>query len=235
MVDLQADRHHPIKRRRPLAAGELSLRTGLIAAVVSGAAAFAVASALPARFVAALLIYLVLTTAYSLGLKRMVAIDVLALAALYTVRLWAGSAAADVPISRWLIAFSLCVFLSLALMKRYTELLDLDAGDATLRARGRGYIVNDARLIRLFGPIFGLLAAVVMMCYVTGETSRQYYHRPAWLWLVGPLLAVWLGRMWWLAHRGRMHSDPVLFAVRDWPSYVLGALIVAVGVAASIA
>ena len=78
----------------------------------------------------------------------------------------------------------------------------------------------------------GLLAAVVVMFYVTGEASREYYSRPELLWLVGPLLAVWVGRMWWLAHRGRMHSDPVLFAVRDWPSYVIGGLIVVVGVAA---
>ena len=235
MADVQADRHHPAKRKRPFAAGELSLGAGLIAAVALAAAAFGVAAALPARFVLMLVIYLGLTTAYSFGLKRVVALDVLTLAALYTQRLWAGGAAADVWISPWLIAFSLCVFLSLALMKRYTELLDLDPTDVTGRARGRGYIVGDARLIRLFGPVMGLLAAAVMMFYVTGEASRQYYQRPALLWLVGPLLAVWLGRMWWAAHRGRMHSDPVLFAVRDWPSYVIGLLIAAVGVLATIA
>jgi len=232
-LDRDRDRAHPTKRTRPLASGAVSPSLGLTLAVGLVGAAFALAAAtLPATFVGVLAAYTVVTLAYSLRLKRVAVLDVLVLAGLYALRLVAGGAATAVPVSAWLLAFSLFFFLALALLKRYVELRQMETGDAP-SDNGRGYHADDAAIVRGMGPATGLLAVLVFALYTTSPDVAELYAHPDLLWLATPALVYWTLRMWLLAHRGRVHDDPVLFAVKDPASYAVAAVVAAVLWAAS--
>lgn len=223
LLDLDADRRHPRKRRRPFASGALPLRGGLLASVLCGLAAFALASALSAGFVGMLLVYAVLTLAYSLVLKRIAMLDVVTLAGLYTLRMLGGAVAVPVPASSWLLAFSMFLFLSLAMVKRHAELRTLAASGASALA-GRGYVADDLPLVRSLGTASGYLSVLVFALYINSAASLALYARPAVLWLLAPLLLYWISRVWLLAGRGAMHDDPVVFALTDRVSLVVLAL-----------
>jgi len=224
LLDAEADRRHPYKRHRPVAAGAVGRRAAAWAVPVLLAAGLALASAwLPATFGLLLLLYLALTVAYTLYLKRLVVVDVLVLAGLYTLRVLAGGHAAGVEVSPWLLAFSMFLFLSLAFVKRYTELRTADAGAGETR---RGYTADDAELLKSFGTASGYLSVLVLALYINqSREAAHLYRRPEALWLIGPCLLYWLTRVWLLAHRGRLHDDPVVFTVKDPASYAVGALI----------
>lgn len=228
LLDLASDRRHPRKRKRPFAAGTLPLTAGLIAAPALTLAAFALALAIAPLFALTLLGYYVLTLAYSFRLKRIVMLDVVVLAALYTIRIVAGAAAIAQPLSFWLLAFSMFIFLSLAMLKRYTELRVLQANGWS-NAEGRGYRVDDLGLIQSLGAASGYLSVLVLALYINSTASEALYHRPEVLWLLCPLLLYWISRVWVVAHRGQMHDDPVIYAMVDRVSrvvLVLGALVV---------
>jgi len=224
LLDAEADRRHPYKRRRPVAAGALGVRGAAWASTALLAAGLALALAwLPASFGLWLLLYLALTVAYTTFLKRLVVVDVLVLAALYTLRVLAGGHAAGVEVSPWLLAFSMFLFLSLAFVKRYTELRTVADGAALAR---RGYAAPDAELLRNFGTASGYLSVLVLALYINQSREVTHlYRRPELLWLIGPCLLYWLTRVWLLAHRGRLHDDPVVFTVKDPTSYALGAAV----------
>jgi len=213
LVDLEADRRHPRKRLRPFAAGDLSLSVGLIAAPLLTLAGFAIASALSLRFVLALGGYYALTVGYSFLFKRIAMLDTVVLAGLYTIRIIAGTFAIEVGLSFWLLAFSMFLFLSLAMIKRYTELLGLLQAGAGNGARG--YALDDLSLIQSLGAASGYLSVLVLALYINSTASELLYHRPQMLWLLCPALLYWISRAWLLAHRGAMHDDPVVFAVSD--------------------
>ena len=228
LLDVEADRRHPTKRHRPFAAGTLSPSTGLLLVpLLLGIAFLASLGTLPATFVELLAIYIVLTTAYSLLLKRLAVVDVLVLAALYTLRVLAGIAAAQVRFSTWLLAFSMFLFLSLAFLKRFTEVSAME-GAATEQVRRRGYIRGDREWLGSMGGASGYLSVLVLALYINSEQVVALYRAPLLLWLVCPLLLFWTSRMWLLAHRGRIHDDPIVATVRDPVSYVLGALVAVV-------
>jgi len=225
ILDLDADRRHPTKRYRPFAAGTLSPALGVV--LVPGLLGIAFAttwSSLPSSFLELLAIYVVLTSVYSLHLKRVPVLDVLLLAALYTLRVLAGIAASQVRFSTWLLAFSMFLFLSLAFLKRYTEVSAMDGAD-TEQVRGRGYIRGDREWLGSMGGASGYLSVLVLALYINSEQVVALYRRPVLLWLVCPLLLFWISRMWLLAHRGRIHDDPIVATVRDPASYVLGVLV----------
>jgi 4-hydroxybenzoate polyprenyltransferase len=225
VLDLEADRRHPTKRYRAFASGALSPALGIV--LVPGLLAIAYAlsySSLPARFLELLTIYVVLTTAYSLYLKRVAVVDVLLLAGLYTLRVLAGIAAAQVRFSAWLLAFSMFLFLSLAFLKRYTE-VNAMVGDAAEQVRRRGYLRGDREWLGSMGGASGYLSVLVLALYINSEQVVALYRDPLLLWLVCPLLLFWTSRMWLLAHRGRIHDDPIVATVRDPMSYVTGALV----------
>jgi len=223
LLDLGADRLHPRKRRRPFAAGALPLLAGPVAAIALLAGSFVLAWFVAPAFLEVLLCYYVLTTAYSLRFKRIVMLDVVVLAMLYTTRILAGAAAVKTFPSFWLLAFSMFIFLSLAMVKRYTELVSaLKLGKVT--ASGRGYNVDDIPLIQSMGSSSGYLAVLVLALYIDSTASQALYTRPHYLWLLCPLLLYWISRVWAIAHRGIMHDDPVVFAVMDNVSRVLLAL-----------
>jgi 4-hydroxybenzoate polyprenyltransferase len=232
LLDLPSDRQHHRKRNRPFAAGTLPLIAGPIAAVLLLIAGFGLAFFVSHQFVAVLLGYYLLTSAYSIRLKRIMMLDVVVLATLYTTRILAGIAAIHTKPSFWLLAFSMFIFLSLAMVKRYTELLALQAS-GKVTASGRGYDVDDIPLIQSMGSSSGYLAVLVLALYIDSTASMSLYRHPHYLWMLCPLLLYWISRTWAIAHRGVMHDDPVVFAVMDRTSQILG-VIAAVIVAAAI-
>lgn len=253
MLDLEADRHHARKRRRPFAAGDLSPIAGVLTSALFFAASLGLAIALPhvlvtlsphfpvegpGSFLEYLAIYVLVTMAYSLRLKRMALVDVIVLSGLYTIRLLAGSAAAAVPISPWLAAFSIFFFLSLAFVKRFSELeamLDGTEAPATVAVKGRGYRVSDLEQVRSFGTASGCASVVVFVFYIgLNEAARGLYPHYARLWLLVPVLLLWLFRLWLLASRGDLHEDPVVYAITDRRSLLLGVLVVAIMISAAI-
>lgn len=220
LLDLAADRQHHRKRNRPFAAGHLPLLAGPVAAVVLLVVSFGLAAFLHEIFVAVLAGYYLLTSAYSLRFKRIVMLDVVVLATLYTSRIVAGTAAIHSKPSFWLLAFSMFIFLSLAMVKRYIELLSAQKA-GKINASGRGYDVGDIPLIQSLGAASGYLSVLVLALYIDSPDSRALYHHPHYLWLLCPLLLYWISRTWAIAHRGIMHDDPVVFAVTDKLSRVL--------------
>lgn len=229
LVDVQDDRHHLRKRHRPFSSGALSLMWGWAAwpTLLLLAAAFSVAH-MPVLFTASLGIYFVLTVAYSLKLKQIAVVDVLTLAALYTLRIIAGAAAIGVPVSFWLLLFSMFIFLSLALIKRYSELkVARDAGK-TGALRGRGYEPDDLELVSSFGASAGFIAVLVLALYIQDGQSAHLYATPQLIWLACPVMLFWISRAWLIAHRGQMHDDPIVFALKDKVSWGVGIFMIAV-------
>jgi 4-hydroxybenzoate polyprenyltransferase len=223
LLDLSADRQHQRKRHRPFAAGRLPLLHGLLIAPLLTVCGLLVALACSPAFAGVLLIYYAATLAYSLRLKRVVMLDVVLLAGLYTVRIIGGTIAIDAELSFWLLAFSMFIFLSLALLKRYTELHAMLARGRTT-ASGRGYGVDDLPLLQSLGAAAGYIAVMVMALYINSPESIELYRNPKLLWFICPVLLYWVSRAWVIAHRGDMHDDPIVFAATDRPSQVVAVL-----------
>ena len=232
LLDLESDRAHPRKKNRPFATARLSIAFGIVAVPLLIGASIAIGKFLGSAFLLVLLVYLLLTVIYTLVLKRVVLIDCLVLATLYTVRIIAGAVAVSVTLSFWLLAFSVFIFLSLALLKRYAELkVQMQEGKST--AHGRGYMVSDAPLLQTFGASSGYISALVIALYVRSEDVVSLYAKPFGIWLVIPILLFWVSWVWLKAARGEMHDDPIVFAAKDRTSLVLAALIVGVFVYAA--
>ena len=219
LADLEADRAHPFKRRRPLAAGDFPLVLAACLLPLLAVAGFGFGLAAGPRFAVSLLVYLAVTTAYSARLKRVAILDVLTLAGLYVVRIVGGGLTAGVVLSPWLIAFSMFLFLSIALAKRCAELRNAeDAQD--FESRRRGYSPADFDQLARFGTSSAYLSALVLALYIHAAETGVLYKRPLWLWGLVPLMIYWTNRVWLEVSRGKMHEDPVLFALRDKASWV---------------
>jgi len=227
LLDIEADRRHPRKRLRPFASGDLSAFTG--AGIVAAFLLLALLGArlLPMTFYMWLLLYLATTLAYSTYLKRVVLVDVMVLAGLYTLRLQAGGAATQTPISHWLAGFSIFLFLSLAFVKRFAELQNMRASGSTPK-NGRGYLVVDLDQLRAFGTASAFASVVVFANYISGRDVVLLYQQAKFLWLIVPLMILWLCRVWLLASRGELNEDPVIFAITDRTSLLIGVGVVAV-------
>jgi 4-hydroxybenzoate polyprenyltransferase len=221
MLDLESDRRHPTKCKRPFAACALPVSTGVVLAPALLLAGAAVCLLLPPAFSALLATYYVLTLAYSLRLKQVVMLDVLVLAGLYTVRIFGGSLAVGVPTSSWLMMFSMFLFLSLALVKRLSEVRRLRQANET-SAHGRGYLAQDYEQLASLGAAAGQVSVLVLALYITSKEVTALYSHHEWLWLLCPIMLYWVGRVWVLAHRGLVNEDPLVFALRDRVSYVVG-------------
>jgi 4-hydroxybenzoate polyprenyltransferase len=225
LFDLPEDRQHPVKRERPFASGRLSVKAGLVMVPVLLVSAFLGAVLLlPLEFVGILAMYYLLTLAYSLDLKRRMIVDVMTLAALYTIRVIAGGAAFGLILTFWILAFSMFVFLSLAMVKRYAELHAAAELGRLGQTPGRGYRPSDMSMVAVLGAVSGYLAVLVLALYIHDEGTVHLYAHPETIWLAVPLLLFWISRVWMLAHRGQMNEDPLLFAVRDRVSVVVGLL-----------
>jgi 4-hydroxybenzoate polyprenyltransferase/phosphoserine phosphatase len=224
LLDVHADRRHPTKRMRPLSAGTLPLGWAMATLPPLAMAAIVVSTTLPPAFGVALAGYAVAAIAYSLAVKHVAWLDALWLAGLYTLRIYLGALAISVPVSGWLAAFSLFAFASLALLKRFTEIRSLAGRPGVTRARG--YREADSRRVELLGWVCALVAAGVLVFYFRSGTVQTLYREPHLLWGVAPLLLYLLLEVWWAARAGRMHEDPVWYAIRRPVTYfVLGAVL----------
>jgi 4-hydroxybenzoate polyprenyltransferase len=222
LLDIEADRQHPRKRKRTFASGDLSAAAGMAISAVFLAASFIGAVLfLPHTFLSWLTLYLVTTLAYSLALKRIVILDVVVLSALYTLRMLAGAAATVTFISPWLAAFAIFIFLSLAMVKRFSELQNVRNAGGQL-SNGRGYLLNDIEQIRSFGTSSAFASVVVLAVYIGQPDMLSLYHHHVRMWLMPPLLILWLCRVWLLASRGELDEDPVVFALTDPMSLLMG-------------
>lgn len=217
--DLAADRAHPRKSRRPFASGQAPIVAGLTlvpAMLLAGAALGAVTSGWPA-----LVVYLAVSLAYNFRFKEKPLIDVFTLAGLYTLRLFGGSLAGGYGMSLWLLAFSSFLFLSLAVVKRVSELRRLRGSASGSRAPRRGYTTEDVAILEMFGVAASFTSALVLSLYVQSVTAWSHYGNPTMLWGSIPLLLFWQCRLWLSTSRGHMHDDPIIFAVRDRVSWTV--------------
>lgn len=233
-LDVEADRQHPRKKHRALASGALNGKFLWLLVPVLLALGLAIAFLLlPILFGASLVLYLVITTVYSAYLKRVLIVDVLLLAALYALRVLSGGFATEIPVSPWLLAFSMFLFLSLAFVKRYAELRNSETHRVSEMSR-RNYATGDSELLKSFGAVSGYLSVLVLVLYINSKEVVALYRSPTILWLIGPCLLYWITRVWLLAHRGEMDEDPILFTVKDWPSYLVGVAVALVIIAATL-
>ncbi len=233
LLDLEADRHHHKKKNRPFAAGTIDVQRGLLVVVVLLLAGLGLALLLPVGFQLSLVAYLVATLLYSLALKRVASLDVILLAGLYTLRIIAGGFATGIQLSFWLLAFSMFIFLSLALVKRVAELVEVRKRDAASnqtsgKLRGREYATEDIAVLQSLGSSSGYLAVLVLALYINSEEVFTLYRGPEFLWLIAPLLLLWITRLWVVTARGYMDEDPIFYAVKDpetWATILIVLLI----------
>jgi len=222
--DIPADRGHPKKRLRPFASGKLSIGIGLQMAACLLLAGMGIAAVwLPPAFLGLIVLYVAANFLYSGLGKQLPILDVMMLACMYALRLEAGAVAAGVPLSSWMLTFSLFFFTSLAFSKRYTELRRLQADDR-LKASGRGYMFDDVTLVEHLGTASGYVSVLVLALYMNSPEMRAIYGDSRSLWLICPLVLYWVTRLWLLAKRGHLDDDPVVFAIRDRPSLAIAAI-----------
>jgi len=224
MMDLDSDRKHLTKKNRPIASGKLSKRKAIIAVIILLLGAISFVFILPSIFFSAIALYLTITILYSLVLKRIVIMDVIVLAGLYTMRIISGALVIETLPTFWLLAFSMFLFLSLALIKRYTELrllkISIEEADDSVAIHGRKYVIEDMPILQIMGLGSGLLAVLVFALYINSSEIKMLYEVPEVLWFALPVLLFWITRMWLLTNRGLMHEDPVVFALTDSASLI---------------
>jgi 4-hydroxybenzoate polyprenyltransferase len=233
LLDLEDDRQHSKKKYRPLASGTFSIKKAFFLIPIFLIISYSVALLLlPMPFLFSLVIYLLLTSLYSFILKQKIIIDIILLATLYTFRVIVGAIAVNILVSSWLLAFSMFFFLSLALMKRYSELLMMH--ESLDQMPGRGYLKLDAETIMISGITSGQLSLLVFSLFMNAEHMQYLYGQPKLLWFVIPVLFYWLTRMWMISHRGDMIEDPIVFTIKDPPSWIVLAIIVLIITVASL-
>jgi len=226
LLDLSADRAHPRKRHRPIASGDISIAHGTWLVPLLLLAGMAFVLPLGGSFFLVMLTYFAVTTAYSLYLKRRSVIDICALAGLYTIRIVAGGTATGIPLSVWLLAFSIFLFFALAAIKRLAELVDA-AASGEITAKGRSYHVDDVPVVTNMAAAAGYVSVLVMALYINSPAVLEHFRRPYALWGICLVLLYWISRMLIVTHRGEMHDDPVVYAVKDRVSEICFLLVVA--------
>lgn len=220
LLDLESDRQHPRKKYRPFASGLVPIYYGTLLAPVCSVLSLALALRIGKYFAAWLLVYFTLTVAYSVKLKRLVLVDCLTLAGLYTLRILAGAAAISVRLSFWLLAFSIFIFTSLGFVKRYAE-LQVQSREGKTKVHGRGYYIIDTPIIEMLGIVAGYAAVLVLALYLQAESALTHYRTPEFIWGAVPILMFWISWIWLKANRGCMHDDPLIFAVKDKASWAV--------------
>jgi 4-hydroxybenzoate polyprenyltransferase len=231
VLDLSADSRHPTKCLRSFVSGRLPLSYALVMVPTLFALGCALAMLVSQMLVGMLLLYFTLTLIYSLLLKKVVLLDVIVLAGLYTLRIMTGAVAIGSWPSEWLFVFSALLFLSLALVKRYSELVVMRSVDGD-HARARSYELSDAELLASMGIASGYMAVLVLALYITSNEVKEYYGKLGVMWFLCPLLLYWVSHVWLMAHRGRVNEDPITFALRNRTSRILIALMLGTAVVA---
>ncbi len=214
LLDIPDDRKHFTKKHRPLAAGTFPIQYAPLLILISFTGALITASFLPHEFYRLLVLYFVVSISYSLLLKRLILIDVLVLASLHTLRIFAGGAATGIEVSNWLTVFAAFVFISLAFTKRYAE-----TKQAPAHVSGRGYRHEDLHIISQLGIASGYLSVLILSLYINSQNAIQLYSQPKFLWFTAPIWLFWISYIWFAAHRNELYEDPLIYASRDFISY----------------
>ena len=221
--DLAQDQQHPIKKNRPLASGNISKQTALVLASVLLITGLAGAYWINPHIWILLVLYSVANVGYSLWIKKWVLADVMLLSSFYVLRLWVGAVSSHVPLTNWFLVFGFFLFLSLGFLKRFCELKIRN--DRPEIPTGRGYRSTDQQTLWTLGVINGYLSVLVLGLFIEQSTSHLYYKHPLALWIYVILLMGWLSRLWFFAHRGDVHDDPITFVITDplsWGCLVCG-------------
>jgi 4-hydroxybenzoate polyprenyltransferase len=228
LLDYSFDQLHPTKKNRPIANNLVSRARALLWSVALFVVSVAIGLTISITFFKFLLIYLLVTMAYSYRIKKIVILDVLTLAFLYTLRIMIGSRVLHIPFSEWLFSFSIFLFCSLGFLKRNNEMIGLSKviEKSTKDIPGRGYFLNDLMMIQMFGVTAGIASALVFVLYIHSNEVKLLYQANYWLWLIAPLFLYWLVRMWMIASRGQMSEDPIVFSIKDKVGYLILILIV---------
>jgi 4-hydroxybenzoate polyprenyltransferase/phosphoserine phosphatase len=232
LLDLEADRHHPTKRNRPFASGDLPLSYGIVMAPVLLVLGIIVALCISKAAASALILYAGFACAYSFHLKKRPLVDVFVLAFLFTIRVVGGGFASQHPVTMWLLAFTSFLFLGLAFLKRCSELVRIQ-GLGRRHLGSRGYGVIDLTVLQMFGVASAFIAIMVLGLYLNSAVAEANYRSPALLWAVAPCLLLWLCRLWLATARGEMHDDPIVYSMRDWVSWLIGGCVVAAFIVAT--
>ncbi|MEP1471066.1 MAG: UbiA family prenyltransferase [Halieaceae bacterium] len=227
LLDLESDRLHPRKKSRLLAAGLISIPKAILMAAGLLSSGLFLGYFISDSFFLCLIIYLFITCTYSLILKRVTLLDCMVLAVLYTLRIIAGAAAIGMGLSFWLLAFSAFLFTSLALIKRYAE-LEVQLLEGREKVHGRGYLTSDAPLLQTLGVTSGFAAVLVLSLYLNSDEVVVLYEVPQVVWGAVLVLLYWISWMWMQAHRGLMHDDPLVFAIKDKTSLFAGAVFLSI-------
>ncbi|MBX3042318.1 MAG: UbiA family prenyltransferase [Candidatus Kapabacteria bacterium] len=234
LADIESDRNHDGKKNRPAASGNISILTCLKIIPVMILSGYLMSiMALGINFTMILVAYTIITVLYSFRLKKIYLLDIIILSLLYTSRLIAGGVATGTEISPWLFSFSMFVFLSLGAMKRYTELKGLIESNKT-KTRGRDYYVEDIPLISMIGISAGIVSTLVFTLYIDNPDVIKLYNSPFYLYLITPVVLYWILRMWFIAHRGMMNDDPIVFGLKDKASYIVAAIIFLIALGATL-
>jgi 4-hydroxybenzoate polyprenyltransferase len=226
LMDLETDRRHPVKRRRPFASGLLPLGYGIISPIII-LAALNISRAVSLECFIMVCLYILISTLYSVFLKTKPLVDVFCLAGLYTLRIVAGGFSSGAHASIWLLNFSGFFFLALAFLKRYSEYLNKSTGTDSKHSR-RGYNNTDKEMLQMMGIGSSLISAVVLSLYINSTQANSIYRHPDYLWGIIPLIIFWHFRLWLAAGRNYMHHDPIIYSLKDWVSYICFALIVGI-------
>ncbi len=223
IFDIESDRRDPIKCKRPIASGAISVTAGYSLAGILCASSLSIATLINHEFVYICIIYAALVMIYTLFVKKIYVLDVIMLSSFYVIRVIAGALAIGAEITNWLIAFSLFFFSSLAFIKRLAE-LQRSSIQASAAISGRDYIVNDRAMIEIVGVGMGLISVMILMLYINEQQLIHMYSHPVWLWGLSVVMLYWIMRIWFMTNRGLVHSDPIVHAIKDWPTYVMAAL-----------
>jgi 4-hydroxybenzoate polyprenyltransferase len=232
LLDLEEDRRHPAKKQRPFASGRASIGSGILLAIASLSASAVIATWVPRAFASTLVAYLMLTSLYSLFLKRLLVVDVLTLALLYTLRVVAGSAATGIVLSPWLLSFAFFLFLSLAFSKRAADLIQHHQ-DNRKTVPGRGYVTTDLDVVCMAGMCSGFLSSLVLALYINSESVQWLYRQPSFLWGLQPILLYYISRLWIICRRGELTEDPIQYTAREPSTYGAAFLAILVLLAAT--
>lgn len=227
LLDLESDRLHPKKFKRPFASGTFSIPTGIVFSVLSLSLGLGLGASISWPFFGVLLLYLLITNLYSIVFKKMMLVDVVILATLYVYRIFAGGIVTETLISEWFIAFSMFLFFCLALVKRTSEVIAVETGRQKT-VSGRSYKVVDKLALSALGASSGFLAVLVLALYINSDQVKLLYQSPQYLWALCPFMMYWLSRVWILTLRDEMHHDPIVFAVKDKVTYLIGVFFVVI-------
>jgi len=228
VIDVKADRSHPVKKYRAIASGKISIRIALTASLFLSAISFYVASHINSAFLYILITYLITSLLYILVFKKIPILDVVLLTSFYLIRIFSGSLISGIPPGEWFTIFSVFLFLSLAILKRFIEVRMICAGEGKSEILGRGYKEIDLNLLQMLGLQCGLISILVLCQYINSDKVYEMYNHAEIIWFIVPMYLIWIIRIWFLANRGKVNYDPLLFTSKDIQSYLIGALILIV-------